>query len=455
MSENKVVNILNSIREKANRIIYKDNKEKDIVEDGKTAVNFITKYAMKLGYEFESYSTSIKVTLFILLFIVLGFVISAVWILGWGLGYTDMSGIFPFGLWIVGDLGFVAIGGGAFTTGFLLYIFRNEKLEPIINSCVLLGFMCYLFTLVLLIFDIGQPIRAWFGYTYPNWGAGLMPQSMLTEVIWCLTFYFIVLIIELIPIPLKHRLLDKHPVIHYIGHYMHRLMWIAAAVGTFLSFFHQGSLGGGMWDVLYAKAPYFREHHLFFFLAIVGATAGGTSFMTLCPWIAQKVMKKELIPKETFHSIAKISGIMFIFYFLFRLFDIYRLSTVTVPAFDRSYIDLWSGYYGIWMLVVEIGFMLLPLILLNIKKFREREGMMALGAAGGVLGIVMHKVNVVLHGASVPNFPWKPFMYYNPTLQEWFLMLGSVAIMIFIYMVFARYLPLFPHAETHENGEAH
>ena len=110
-----------------------------------------------------------------------------------------MSNMYPFGQWIIGDLGLVGLGGGAFTTGFLLYIFRNDKLEPLINSTVLIGFMCYLFTLVFLVFDIGQPLRAWFGYTYPNWGPHLMPTSMLTEVVWCLTFYFMILCVELDP----------------------------------------------------------------------------------------------------------------------------------------------------------------------------------------------------------------------------------------------------------------
>ncbi len=431
-----------------------DIKQK-ILDNLKAPMELAAKYLMKLGFEYMSYSTSIKVTLFVLLFFILGFVVSAIWILGWGLGYTDMNTVFPFGLWIGADLSLVAIGGGAFTTGFVLYILRNDKLEPIINATVLLGFMCYLFTLVLLIFDLGQPIRSVFIYVYPNWGDHLMPTSMLVEVGWCLALYFTVLCIELIPIPLKHKLLDKNPVIHAIGHYMHRLMWLAAAVGTFLSFFHQGSLGGGMWDVLYAKVSFFRTHHQFFFLSIVAATAGGTSFMTLCVWIAQSVMKKELVPKETFHTITKISGIMFVFYFLFRAYDVYTMNNVFAPLFDRNYVDTWGGHYGIWMLVVEMLFIAVPVILLTIKKFREKENLMVIGVASGVLGVVMNKVNVLFHGQSVPSFPWKPFMGYNPTVQEWFLTIGSVAIMILVFMIFAKYLPLFPHAEAQEHEEAH
>ena len=63
----------------------------------------------------------------------------------------------------------------------------------------------------------------------------------------------------------------------------------------------------------------------------------------------------------------------------------------------------------------------------------------------------------MLNGSSVPNFPWKGFIGYNPTIQEWFILLGGLSVMILIYMWFAKYTPLFPHAEHahHEGGEHH
>ena len=278
-----------------------------------------------------------------------------------------------------------------------------------------------------------------------------MPRSMLTEVVFCLSFYFSILAVELIPVVLKHKVLDKFPVIHAIGHYMHKLMWIMAAAGTFLSFFHQGSLGGGMWGVLYGKAGWFRPH--FFFLAIVGATAGGTSFMMLCAYVAGKVMKKDVVPKETFHSLAKISGIMFICYLAFRIVDIVLMQTKYVPMADRSFIDLWGGYYGLWMLVLEIIGCLVPIVFLTVKKFREQEKFFLIGVGSGAVAILMSKLSIVLHGFSIPNFPWKPFVGYNPSIQEWFITLGGLSVMALIYMWFAKYMPLFPHLEDHEPHE--
>jgi molybdopterin-containing oxidoreductase family membrane subunit len=402
-----------------------------------------------LKKEWNGYTRNIQITLLVLFALAVLFVIFAIQILFWGLGYTDMNNNFAMGIWIIGDLGFVALGGGAFFTGFMLYIFRVDKLAPLINSTVLIGFMCYLFTFVLLVFDIGQPLRAWFGYAYPNWGGHLMPQSMLTEVVWCLTFYFLVLCVELIPIPLKHKVLDRIPVIHYIGHSLHRLMWIMAAVGTFLSFFHQGSLGGGMWWVLYAKPVFFRPH--FFFMAIVAATAGGTCLMMLVPKIAGMVMKKEVVPAGAFQTLARISGVMFVFYFIFRIYDVVSMATKYIPLADRSFPALWGGYYGWWVLILELLLCCVAIAVLNVKSLREKERFFLAGIGSGALAVVMSKIETVLHGFSVPNFPWRSFTAYNPTIQEWSIMLGSIAIMVLIYMAFAKYLPLFPHLEKHEH----
>jgi molybdopterin-containing oxidoreductase family membrane subunit len=402
---------------------------------------------------FGGTSKNMRIALYVLFGLTALFLVFAIQILFWGLGYTDMDNNFTWGAWIIGDLGLVGLGGGAFTTGYILYIFRVDKLRPIINSTVLIGFMCYLFTFVFLLFDLGQPLRCWFGFAYPNWGKGVYPHSMLTEVFFCLSFYFCVLIVELIPVILEHKVLIKNKIIAAIAHYMHLLMWTMAAGGTFLSFFHQGSLGGGMWGVLYAKTVWYAPH--FFYMAVVGAMAGGTSFMTLIPYIAGKILNKELVPMETFQILTRISGFIFIFYFIFRVYDLYMVANVYAPMGGRGFFDMWGGYYGFWMVVLELILFMGPLVLLNIKSFRDQEKFMVTGAACGVGAIVISKLSVLLHGFSAPNFPWKGFTSYMPTIQEWSITLGCFSVMILIYMAFVKWFPLFPHLEHHDEHEAH
>jgi Ni/Fe-hydrogenase subunit HybB-like protein len=207
-----------------------------------------------------------------------------------------------------------------------------------------------------------------------------------------------------------------------------------------------------MWGVLYGRPVWYSPH--FFFMAVVAAIAGGTSFMTMMPYIAGKVMKKEVVPMETYQILTKVSGIVFVGYFIFRVYDVYTAIVKYAPMNFRDYFDMWGGYYGIWMLVLEFILIISAIFFLVQKKYREQEKFMVIGATSGILAIVTSKLSVLLHGFSVPNFPWKGFTAYMPTIQEWAITFGCFACMILIYMIFAKWFPLFPHLE-HEEHEAH
>jgi Ni/Fe-hydrogenase subunit HybB-like protein len=411
----------------------------------------VTKIIEFIKNEFNSYSKKTRIAIYIMLAIVLGFALSAFQILFFGLGYTDMNNRMPWAAWIIGDLSLIVLGGGAFFTAFLLYIFRRDEFKPIITSATLIGLLCYAFTFLFLLLDIGQPIRAWFGYIYPNWGPSLMPLSMMTEVVFCITLYFMVLVVEFIPTILEHKVLIKNTIIKAIAHYMHKLMWIMAAVGTFLSFFHQGSLGG-LYGVMYAKPVWYRPH--LFYLFVVSAMAAGPALTVLVTWFAGKVMKKEVVPIKTLSSLARVSGFMFIIYFAFRIFDIYMMATKYVPAFDRNFWDFWGGYYGLWALIAELVLVFIPILLFIIKKFREQEKTLVIGVSAAVIGMIMNRFNETVRGLSVPNFPWIDYIGYMPTIQEWFIAIGIPVTMALIYMFCAKYLPIFPHLRLEEHEEA-
>src|SRR6059058_1018376 len=93
----------------------------------------------------------------------------------YGLNQTNMDNRFAFGLWIFLDLTVIALGAGAFFTGFLLYILKLQELRAVINSAVIIGFVAYSGAIAVLAVDVGQPLRFWFTFWYPN------VHSMLTE----------------------------------------------------------------------------------------------------------------------------------------------------------------------------------------------------------------------------------------------------------------------------------
>ena len=146
----------------------------------------------------------------------------------------------------------IALGAGAFFTGFLLYILKLDELRAVINSAVVIGFVCYSGAVAVLVVDVGQPLRSWFTFWYPN------VHSMLTEVTFCISCYLTVLLIEYLPIVLRNRKLREVPSFLVFEHELHKLVYVLAGVGTFLSFFHQGSLGG-LYGVLRGRPFAFRE----------------------------------------------------------------------------------------------------------------------------------------------------------------------------------------------------
>src|SRR5260370_3248388 len=79
-----------------------------------------------------------------------------------GLNQTNMDNRFAFGLWIFMDLTVIALGAGAFFTGFLLYILKKLELESVINSAVVIGFACHNGALAVLIVGVGQRLTTWF-----------------------------------------------------------------------------------------------------------------------------------------------------------------------------------------------------------------------------------------------------------------------------------------------------
>ncbi len=245
-----------------------------------------------------------------------------------GLIETNLDNYFGFGLWITFDLAVIALGAGAFFSGFLKYIVGIEELKNIINLAVIVGFICYSGTMLILTLDIGQPLRAWFGYWHPN------VHSMLTEVIFCITCYCMVLIIEYIPIILENRKLNQNKFIHNLAHNFHVFMPLFAGIGTFLSTFHQGSLGG-MYGVLFGRPFAYREGFFIwpwtFFLFVASAIASGPAFTMLIAALMEKITGRKLVSYETKALMGKIAGSLLCFYLFFKFLDTWYWATDTLP----------------------------------------------------------------------------------------------------------------------------
>ncbi len=376
---------------------------------------------------------------------VLAWGIYAIILIWWkGLNQTNMNDAYGFALWIWADLAVIALGGGAFFTGFLTYIIGKEKLKAIINFAVIIGVICYSSALLILAIDIGQPLRGWFIFWHAN------VHSMLTEVAFCLSFYFAVLLIEFVPLILENPKLKARPFFHHFSHNMHEIMAVFAATGVLLSFFHQGSLGG-VPGVLFARPFAFREGIFIwpwtFFLFTWSAAAVGPCFTILVTWITEKITRKKLVKQDVFQLLAKISGWMLLTYIIAKTADTAYWAMVTAPSKGFALMDFYSNnpLYGIWILIAEIvvcGY--IPALILISKRGRETASLLMLGVVLAVIGICINRWVMVLQVMAAPLFPFKEWVMYVPSWQEVATTILPIAYGIILISLSYRYLPVFP-----------
>jgi len=380
----------------------------------------------------------------VVVFAVLGWGVYAFYVV-WssGLHVTGMDNYFAFGLYIIFDLGVIALGAGAFFSGLLYYLVRVEGLKNIINLAVIVGFICYSGALLILALEVGQPLRSWFGFWHPN------VHSMLTEVIFCITCYMLVLTIEFVPLILENRKLNKIKLLHHIAHNFHVIMPLFAGVGAFLSFFHQGSLGG-MYGVLFSRPFVFREGFFIwpwtFFLFILSAVASGPAFTMLIATLMEKATGRKLVDFSVKALMGKIAGTMLAIYLFFKYLDTWGWITGILPraglTFDQMYYQL---AYGKWLFYAELGVCgLIPAILLLVPKTRNTPGILYTAAILNCIGIVINRFVMTSQALANPVMPFDRWYVYVPTWAEWAPALAIIAYGALVLSLSYRYLPVFP-----------
>jgi molybdopterin-containing oxidoreductase family membrane subunit len=272
---------------------------------------------------------------------------------------------------------------------------------------------------------------------------------MLTEVTFCITCYLIVLAIEYVPVVLKNRKLKEVPSFLVFQGELHRLMPVLALVGTALSFFHQGSLGG-LYGVLRGRPFAFREGLFLwpstFFLFILSAIAVGPSFLLLVTRLTEKITQRRLVDDRAPAFLARLSGWLLASYVLAKAIDTLIWINRTSPrsGFSAYNYYVWEPF-GSWILFAEIGVCgLLPALLLLRAgpKWRVTAALLACG------GVALNRFVLTIQTLALPTLPFDKFMTYLPSWQESAAFGGVVAYGVIVFSLSYRYLTLFP--QEHE-----
>ena len=345
-----------------------------------------------------------------------------------GLGATThLSDRFPWGLWIGFDvLCGVGLAAGAFTLTATVHLFNMHRYEAIVRPTILTGFLGYVFVIVGLMFDLGQPWRIWHALVFWN------PHSVMFEVAWCVMLYTTVLSLEFAPIVFE-RLRLEGP-----RRFLKAVTTPLVIAGVLLSTLHQSSLGS-----LYLIVPS-KLHALWYtpllpLLFYVSAIGAGIGMVIVESYLSRRAFGHALA-MELLEPLGRVMVVVLGVYGVLRFITLRRsggLEFLLHPGYEAG------------MFLIEFGLgVALPVGLLIFERVRASErGLVAAGFLA-VLGFVMNRLNV-----SVTGMEGAAGVRYFPSWMEIAVSAGIVAMAMAAFAFAVRLLPIFhPVGEDHPDA---
>lgn len=365
-------------------------------------------------------------TLLLLLVIGLGIVL-VLYRLANGLGAaTNLNDDFPWGLWIGFDmLGGVAMAAGGFLIAGAVYLLNMKKYKPIVRPAVLTAFLGYLLAILALMLDLGQPHRIW--HPAVMWQV----HSVMWVIAMHVIFYTMTLAIEASPM-LFEKLKWQNAV-----NFVNKIIVPVVLFGVMLSVLHQSSLGALYLIVPGKLSPLWNTSFLpYLFLA--SAVMMGLSMVSI-ETIASARAFKHKMDSGIISGLARGCIIALAVYLALKLYFL-----ATGPGIPAAFAG--TPEANMYLLEVIAGIILPLLILVGSKKTVGSMNGLLLGHVLVVAGTLLNRFNVSISG--LYGFQSATGSSYFPSLIELLITLALVALGIFVFKLTAKYLALFPEAET-------
>ncbi|MBU2469797.1 MAG: Ni/Fe-hydrogenase cytochrome b subunit [Proteobacteria bacterium] len=338
-----------------------------------------------------------------------------IWRFVGGLGaISNLNDGRPWGLWISLDVySGVALASGGFALTAAVYVFRLKKYYPVVRSAVMSAFLGYLMVLAGVAIDTGQPWRLWHIMVFWN------PQSPLFEVGWCVLLYTVVLALEFSP-EVFRRLNLQAP----LG--LIRAIEIPLAIlGIALATMHQSSLGTTLLLVPYKMHPLWFTPLLpiLFFLSAIP--------VGLAAVLMENALAGKPWARRTDLSI--LSGLARAMPYLIGLYLAVRFGAL---AWEGKLGLLWGGniYALLFWCETSVGFAL-PLVLFSIPRVRQNRAALFAGSLLVVLGVVLNRLD-----SSLVSLTTRPGFNYFPSVEEFLVSLGIIAMGVLGYMAIDRFV---------------
>jgi molybdopterin-containing oxidoreductase family membrane subunit len=338
------------------------------------------------------------------------------------MGTTDQL---PWGILVPAYVFFVVTSTGLCMVSSLGHVFGIKRWEIIGKRAVFLAIITLLAGGIIIILDLGSPLRAIYFLLSPN------PTSAMWWMSALYTFYLIFMLVEF-------YLLSKQDF---------KKVQIVAALAL-LSAISAHSTLGALFGFAFAR-PYFGGAFapLYF---ILSALVSGIAILALVTIVEHRVTKKEMNPE--LHSLmtvdlskllALVLGIALFFAIWKDVAGLYNPAETTALAYRYMLFGPAGWWY--WGIVILMG-LIIPFILMLNRGTRNVNGTLTASILV-LVGMFAGRFEFVIGGQVVAliqglqHLQW-PFASYSPTFVEIAVVIFAFALCALLYTLGSRKLAL-------------
>ncbi len=336
---------------------------------------------------------------------------------------TNLSGGYPWGIWVVYDIVVgTALACGGYALAVTVYVFNNGRYHPLIRSALLTSLLGYVLGAAGAFIDMG---RYWNFYNmFLPWQVNT--HAVMLEVGLCVFAYVVVLAIEFVP-----TVLEKYKA-EALQKKLNSLLFFFIALGILLPTMHQSSLGSFLIAMGWKVHPLWQTLEMQPLLAILSAFTMGFAAVIFEASVGSVGFRRQ---PET----PMLAGLGKIIISLTATFLVVRFAALLMTgklglifAFDL----------GSFMFLIETALFIYPVVVLSSPTRRTQGRPLLYAAVSMMLGGALYRFDAFM----ITFNPGEGYSYF-PALPEILITVGMVAIEIMAYLFIVKQLPVLAREE--------
>lgn len=321
-----------------------------------------------------------------------------------GLGTTNLSDSYPWGLWIAVDLIVTALACVGFSMTLVSKIFHQNEFKDLTKRAVLMALLCYVLISLVLIVEIGR----WDNFWRPIFSPGVSSPMFL--VLLCVGLYSLLLVLESYEI-LGERANFKH--YKKVKAIMPVIVIVACAVPVA----YQASLGSIYFAMEGKLSPLWSSFLSPFFFVLSAFMVGFAVMIIEALTISKSLLTENgIVLLQKLSKVATYSTIVFL---LVKILDLLL----------RGQLGLLGTTEGIYFILELIFISVIPLVIYFTNYGKTKKGLLVF-ALSMVLGLCLTRLNIIFTGMN----DYLGGGYY-PSLIEILTTVGFIAFVSLLYLL--------------------